>query len=164
MVNDETPISNLPESTFWMSVSNGAVTHFVLSPSFAATASNRSMSHPMTVFPSVSRYSLGAYVESTPTVIVPSLLMSAGTCAASAESTEDCGVTVWLPPDDPPPQAASNVRAAATTTARADWRDERVTGDLRARVVSPSCQGAANLWGTLLCQDFVTSGDPRRHQ
>src|SRR3954451_9098396 len=30
IVNDETPTSNLPAPTFWMRVSNGAVTHFVL--------------------------------------------------------------------------------------------------------------------------------------
>src|SRR3954451_19849975 len=106
MVNDETPISNLPEPTFWMRVSNGAVTHFVFSPSFAAIASKRSTSQPTTVLPSASRHSLGASVESTPTVIVPSLLTDAGTCPASWESTDDWVLTVWLsPPDDPPPQA-----------------------------------------------------------
>ncbi len=59
-VNDETPISYLPDETPGMIASNGAGVNDALSPSLAATALNRSTSNPITVLPSLSRNSLGA--------------------------------------------------------------------------------------------------------
>src|SRR5690348_15482305 len=109
MLKDETPISYLPESTAWISVGNGAVMYFVFRPSFAATALKRSTSIPTAVLPSAARKSLGGYVVSIPTVMVPSDLMDDGTIAASCLSTVPPGVTatLLLPPDEPPPHAAT---------------------------------------------------------
>src|SRR5262245_12072352 len=98
MVNDETPMSYLPDVTPGMIASNGADTHCVLMPSFPATALKRSTSKPITVLPSVSRNSLGGYVESVPMTIVPFDLIAAGTFAASDGSTDDAIVGVLPPP------------------------------------------------------------------
>ena len=53
IVNDETPISYLPEDTPGMIALNGAGLNSAFSPSLAATALNRSTSKPMTVLPSL---------------------------------------------------------------------------------------------------------------
>src|SRR6478609_1560758 len=87
MVKDETPTSYLPEVTPRMMVSNPAFWNSALRPSLAATALKRSTSMPMTVLPSVSMNSLGAYDASEPTMIVPRSLIFCGTLAASAGST-----------------------------------------------------------------------------
>src|SRR4051794_14434111 len=121
-VNDETPMLYLPEPTPGMIASNFADCQSVVRPSLPATALNRSTSKPMTVLPSVSRYSLGAYDESVPTMIFPADLSAAGTFAASALSTADDAA--GEPPPDPVsvpldslPQAASDtVKAAAAAT------------------------------------------------
>src|SRR6266511_3886366 len=119
MVNDETPALYLPEFTPGMILPNVADCHSVVRPSLAATALNRSTSKPITVLPSVSRNSLGAYVESVPTISFPAALMSAGTFAASALSTDDDAAgavaPVPEPPFDSPPQAAIDAVSAATT-------------------------------------------------
>src|SRR4051812_41231872 len=97
MVNDETPISYfwlLTPSMIWP---NGAVTNLAFSPSLAATALKTSTSKPWIVLPSSARNSLGAYVESVPTRISPSLLIESGTFAASAASTLDVALGVLLP-------------------------------------------------------------------
>src|SRR2546423_10555415 len=119
MVNDETPMLYLAEPTPGMMSSNFADCHSVLSPNLPATALNRSTSNPMIVLPSVSRNSLGAYVESVPIMIFPADLTAAGTFAASALSTHDFGWAV-LPPLLPlfsPPHAAM-VMASAAAAAR----------------------------------------------
>src|SRR4051795_4452589 len=127
-VNEDTPTLYFPVPTPGMMLLNDADCHSVFRPSLAATALNSSTSKPFTVLPSVSRNSLGAYVESVPMVIVPSLLTEAGTWPASCESTDDWVLTVWLsPPDDPPPQAASSVRADTRTVARARRREACIT-------------------------------------
>src|SRR6476660_5107714 len=87
MVNDDTPTSYLPEPTPGMMSPNGAEVNSAFRPSFCATALNRSTSKPTTVLPSVSMNSAGAYVESVPTMILPSDLTAAGTLSASALST-----------------------------------------------------------------------------
>src|SRR4051794_32598732 len=91
MVNDETPTLYLPVPTPGMMLSNVADCHCVVRPSLPATALKRSTSKPITVLPSASRNSLGAYVESVPMTSLPADLMSAGTFAASALSTDDEG-------------------------------------------------------------------------
>src|SRR3954454_1424014 len=99
--------------------------------------------------------------------MVPSLFTAAGTFAARAESTEDCGFTVWsLPPDDPPLQAESRVRAPARAAACRPWRENRFTVVTSVVVVMSilPCEGPGGLWWTLLCQDFATWGAPRRYQ
>src|SRR3954451_5332616 len=90
-VNDETPTLYLPVPTPGMMLSKLADCQSVVRPNFCATALNRSTSNPMTVLPSVSRNSLGAYDESVPMISLPDALMSAGTFAASALSTVDDG-------------------------------------------------------------------------
>jgi hypothetical protein len=105
----------LPEATPAISEPKSPDCHSVVRPSFLATALNRSTSKPMTVLPSVSRNSLGAYVESVPTTILPSALIAAGTIAASLSSTpvDELGagpVGAWLFSE---PQAA---RASARAT------------------------------------------------
>jgi hypothetical protein len=60
IVNDETPVSYLPEPTPAMIESNGAVSNCAFRPSFCATRVNRSTSKPMIVWPSSARNSLGA--------------------------------------------------------------------------------------------------------
>src|SRR6266498_405311 len=97
MVNDETPTSYFQDSTPGMIASNLADVHWVVRPSLAATALNRSTSKPMTVLPSVSRNSLGASVESVPMSSLPSALAAAGTFAASAWSTPEALVVAVLP-------------------------------------------------------------------
>src|SRR3954452_2687458 len=131
MVNEETPASNFPDPTFWVGGSNAAVLHSVVRPSLAATASNRSTSKPMTVLPSVSRYSFGGYVESVPIEMTPSLLMSAGTLLASALSTDDF-VSTWSlpPPDELPPHATVNARSATRLLTPAARRGVRITLNL----------------------------------
>src|SRR5512139_3166734 len=121
IVKEDTPISYFPDCMLGMRLGNGAETYFVLSPSFAATALNRSMSKPTTVLPSAARNSLGAYVESVPTVMVPSDEMPAGTIAASAVSFEVVGdAPAFVSAVASPPQAASTRAArAATAAARA---------------------------------------------
>src|SRR5260370_35029412 len=89
IVNDDTPTSYLAVSTPAMMLPNGAVTNCAVSPSFAATALNTSTSKPSIVLPSAARNSLGAYVESVPTTILPSALTTSGTFAASAASPVD---------------------------------------------------------------------------
>src|SRR3954449_11292444 len=121
-VNEETPTVYFLLATPGMMLSNEADCHSVVRPSLPATALNRSTSKPMTVLPSVSRYSLGAYDESVPTMIFPADLSAAGTFAASALSTADDAA--GEPPPDPVsvpldslPQAASDtVKAAAAAT------------------------------------------------
>ena len=58
-VKDETPMSNFPLPTPVMIESNAEGTHSVFNPNLAMAASKSSTSMPMTVFPSVSRYSFG---------------------------------------------------------------------------------------------------------
>src|SRR3954447_8544649 len=112
IVKEETPTVYLPELTPGMMLSNVADCHSVVRPSFAATALNRSTSKPITVLPSVSTYSLGAYVESVPMVSLPADLIAAGTLAASAASTAVDGVAeagaapVEVSPPVSSPQAA----------------------------------------------------------
>src|SRR6266545_5512674 len=91
MVNEDTPASYLPDWMPGMMSSNLVEVHSVFSPSLAAAASNTSRSQPMTVLPSASRNSFGAYDASTPMVILPSLLTAAGTMATSLESAEPVG-------------------------------------------------------------------------
>src|SRR5512139_13912 len=122
IVKEDTPISYFPDCMLGMRLGNGAETYFVLSPSFAATALNRSMSKPTTVLPSAARNSLGAYVESVPTVIVPSDEMPAGTIAASAVSFEVVGVApvfVSAVLESPPQATSTRAARAATAAARA---------------------------------------------
>src|SRR5213078_3103057 len=129
MVNDDTPSSYLPDCTPGMMSSNFADCQSVFRPSFAATALNRSTSNPMTVLPSVSRNSLGAYVESVPMRILPSDLMAAGTFAASAESTAVDGVGPAVPDSlFFSPHAASGSASAATASTATAKRLERVMG------------------------------------
>jgi hypothetical protein len=59
MVNDDTPISYLPDSMPGMMSANLAGWNSAFRPSLAATAANRSMSQPTGVLPSVSRNSFG---------------------------------------------------------------------------------------------------------
>src|SRR5512133_166513 len=125
MVNDETPISYLPDETPGMIAPNGAGLNEALRPSVAATALNRSMSTPMTVFPSLSRNSLGGYVASVPTVIVPSSETAEGTFDARAASRTAAVVRLGDPPGDAeslevldPPQAASTKASAVTVPVR----------------------------------------------
>src|SRR6266545_1967340 len=60
--------------------------HCVFTPSFPATALNRSTSNPATVL-SGARNSLGSYRGSVATVSAPADRIGPGTCAASAVST-----------------------------------------------------------------------------
>src|SRR4051794_234063 len=110
-VNEDTPTLYLPVLTPGMMPSNDADCHSVFRPSLPATALNRSTSKPFTVLPSVSRNSLGAYVESVPMVSLPADLMFAGTLAASAVSTDEDGAGAEPVPVplsfDSPPHAAS---------------------------------------------------------
>src|SRR3954469_12899970 len=111
IVNDETPVPYLPGLTPGMMLSNVADCHCVVRPNLPATALNRSTSKPITVLPSVSRNSFGAYVESVPMISLPADWISAGTFAASAASTEDDAAgapvdPVPVPPPDSDPQAA----------------------------------------------------------
>src|SRR2546421_6759091 len=124
MVNDETPMLYLPEPTPGMMSSNFADCHSAFSPNLPATALNRSTSNPMTVLPSVSRNSLGAYVESVPMRILPSALIAAGTFAASAESTAVEGVGPAVPDSlfFWPHAASGNASAATARTATATRR------------------------------------------
>src|ERR1700712_2459658 len=92
IVNDETPTLYLALLTPGMMLSNVADCHSVVRPSFCATALNRSTSKPITVLPSASRNSLGAYDESVPMISLPAALMSAGTFADS-ESSADADAT-----------------------------------------------------------------------
>src|SRR5438270_1562546 len=111
-VNDETPASYFPEPTPAMIESNPAVWNSALRPSFCATRLNRSTSKPWMVDPSAATNSLGAYVVSLPTTILPSALMLAGTFAARAGSaaTDDGApeeppaalLPEELPPDEEP--------------------------------------------------------------
>src|SRR5450631_1460584 len=87
IVKLETPMSYLPLSTPAMIVSKPAGWYTTLTPSFCATALNRSTSMPSTVLPSAFRNSLGAYVASVPTTILPADLTLAGSLAARAAST-----------------------------------------------------------------------------
>src|SRR2546430_1771286 len=122
MVNEDTPSSYLPDCTPGMMSSNFADCQSVFRPSLLATALNRSTSNPMTVLPSVSRNSLGAYDESVPMLIVPADLIDAGTFAASALSTEL--VTAGAPPplELLPPQADMPAAIASTAIAASQWR------------------------------------------
>src|SRR3954464_5809464 len=86
-VNDETTTLYFLLATPGMMLSKVADCHSAFRPSLPATALNRSTSKPMTVLPSASRNSLGAYDESVPLTSLPADLMSAGTFAASAAST-----------------------------------------------------------------------------
>src|ERR1043165_6619992 len=119
IVKEETPAAYFLLVTPGMMLSNLADCHSVVRPSFWATALNRSTSKPSTVLPSVARNSLGAYVASTPMVMVPSDLMASGTICASALSADgDAVVDDGLPPLDSwppllPPQAATRATAAA---------------------------------------------------
>src|SRR5213078_179483 len=109
MVNDDTPSSYLPDCTPGMMSSNFADCQSVFRPSFAATALNRSTSNPMTVLPSV--------------------LMAAGTFAASAESTAVDGVGPAVPDSlFFSPHAASGSASAATASTATAKRLERVMG------------------------------------
>src|SRR4051812_36301623 len=74
-----------------------------------------------------------------PMVMTPSLFTDAGTLAARAESTDDCGVTAPLspPPDELPPQAA-RLSVAAMTSAGVRRRD-------RASTVPPERDGSRNI-------------------
>src|SRR3954451_5368703 len=123
-VNEDTPTLYFPVPTPGMMLLNDADCHSVFRPSLAATALNSSTSKPFTVLPSVSRNSLGAYVESVPMVSFPADLMSAGTFAARALSTDDDGVGAEPVPvpllsfDSPPHAASATVMVAAAITPR----------------------------------------------
>src|SRR4051812_25614645 len=124
-VNEETPTLYFPLLTPGMMLSNVADCHWVVRPSFAATALNRSTSKPMTVLPSASRNSLGAYDESVPMLSLPPALMSAGTFAARALSTVALAAgdapepePVPVSPDSEPQAASEVLNAAATATPR----------------------------------------------
>src|SRR5689334_5115264 len=133
MVNDETPISYLPDDTPGMIALNGAGENFAFRPSLAATALNRSTSKPMTVLPSLARNSLGAYVASVPTVMLPSAPTVEETFFASAGSadTPAAGLAEDPPPgelellDEPPdpPQAASDRASVVAAMAASGSRD-----------------------------------------
>ena len=130
------PASYLPDCTPGMMSSNFADCHSVFRPSFCATALNRSTSKPITVLPSVSRNSLGAYVESVPMMILPADLIDAGTLAASAVSTEV--VTAGAPPEVPlllPQPAMANATANTPITPS----QTRVRGPVK-ELISPSMQ------------------------
>src|SRR5689334_10027400 len=131
IVNDETPTLYFLVPTPGMMLSNDADCHSVVRPSFWPTALNRSTSNPMTVLPSASRNSLGAYVESVPMTSLPADLMSAGTLSARLVSAEALAagvepVPVLLP--DSEPQAATEVVSA---TATASPRIARRPGEVR---------------------------------
>src|SRR5919199_6183265 len=132
MVKDETPTLYLPVPTPGMMLSNVADCHWVVNPSLPATALNRSTSKPITVLPSVSRNSLGAYVESVPMTSLPADLIWDGTFAASAASADAEGAEppaepVPVPPPDSEPQAAiDTVNAAATASPRTSRRGWKV--------------------------------------
>src|SRR3712207_1485290 len=116
MVNDETPMLYFLLVTPGMMLSNEADCHSVARPSFCATALNRSTSTPLTVLPSASRNSFGAYVESVPMMIFPADLIAAGTLSASAVSAEADGTGVPEPVSlDSSPQADSDTVIAAAT-------------------------------------------------
>src|SRR5919107_512393 len=120
IVNDETPALYLPVFTPGMMLSNVADCHWVVRPNLPARALNRSTSKPITVLPSVSRNSFGAYVESVPMRSLPADLISAGIFAASAVSTDDDGAgapaePVPLPLSDSEPQAAIDTVSVAAT-------------------------------------------------
>src|SRR5579859_6848952 len=139
IVNEETPMLYLPDVTPGMMSSNFALCQLVFRPSFPATALNRSTSNPMTVLPSVSRNSLGAYVESVPMLITPADLMAAGTFAASELSTEV--VTAGAPPplELPPPQPARAMVTARTAPTPSQPRD------LTCELISSSIQGTRTI-------------------
>src|SRR4051794_19000412 len=101
IVKEETPASYFPELTPAMIESNGAVAKSAFRPSLAATRSNRSTSKPSMVVPSAARNSLGAYVVSLPTEMVPSAETAAGTFAARAGSAETLGSGVPELPEPP---------------------------------------------------------------
>src|SRR4051794_39734021 len=129
IVNDEKPGPYFPGLTPGVMLSNGADCHCVVRPNLPATALKRSTSKPITVLPSVSRNSFGAYVESVPMTSLPADLISAGTFAASAVSTDDDGAgapaepALPLPLSDSEPQAASDTVSVAATA-----RPRRVRG------------------------------------
>src|SRR4051812_30598361 len=94
--------------------------------------------------------------------MVPSLLMAAGTFAASAESTDDFCVTVWVPPDEPPPQAVPRATTENTTVVTAARRVLRILAALQD--IGRSGRHLARPGGFAapsLCQDSGTPGDPR---
>src|SRR5262245_53304469 len=126
IVKDETLASYFPDCTPAISEPKSPDCHSVLRPSLPATALNRSTSKPMTVLPSVSRNSLGAYVESVPIRILPSALIAAGTIAARALSTpaDDVGagpdgVSLLVEPHAVSASDTATVPSAAT--AQRDW-------------------------------------------
>src|SRR6476469_5378612 len=132
MVNDETPTSYLPEEMPGMIEPNGVGTNVALSPSFAATARNRSTSKPIAVLPSLARNSFGAYVASVPTVMVPSEATALGTLAARAGSAfTAASLLEAAAPGEPdelepepldPPQAASDRVSAVAPVSRMSER------------------------------------------
>src|SRR5689334_10710827 len=130
IVNDETPTLYFLVPTPGMMLSNDADCHSVVRPSLWPTALNRSTSNPMTVLPSASRNSLGAYVESVPMISLPADLMSAGTLSARLVSADalDAGAAPVSSPPDSEPQAAIEVVSA---TATASPRIARRPGEVR---------------------------------
>src|SRR4051794_11624824 len=131
IVKEETPAPYFLLFTPGMMLSNEADCHWVVRPSFWATALNRSTSKPMTVLPSVSRNSLGAYVESVPMTSLPAAWTSAGTWWArlvAAEALATGAEPAPLPSPDSEPQAATEVVSA---TATASPRIARRPGEVR---------------------------------
>src|SRR3954463_13143910 len=101
------PTLYLPLLTPGMMLSKVADSQVVVRPSFWATALKRSTSNPITVLPSASRNSFGAYDESVPIVNLPAALMAAGTLSAGEMSAEALATGPELPvPVDSEPQAA----------------------------------------------------------
>src|SRR3954454_7383580 len=117
-VNEETPAPYFLLVTPGMMLSKVADCHCVVRPSFWAIALNRSTSNPMTVLPSASRNSLGAYVESVPMISLPADLMSGGALSARpvwAEALAAGAEPAPLLSPDSEPQAAIEVVSAAAT-------------------------------------------------
>src|SRR5918994_86265 len=135
IVKLETPMSYLPLWTPRMIASKAEGTHSVLTPNFAMTASKRSTSMPMTVLPSVSRYSLGWYVASVPTTMVPALLIFSGSFATSAWSgpeaeAEAVGAALVVAPTSDSESEPHALRASAVVAAAATARAR--VGDMGA--------------------------------
>ena len=82
-------------------------------PITVATALPRSTSKPITVVPSVSMNSLGAYEASVPKASLPSEAMSAGTSAAMVASSVTVGVLPVASLDSSLPHAVRNREAEA---------------------------------------------------
>src|SRR3954467_718730 len=94
-----------------------------LRPSFSVTALNRSMSKP-TMSSLASRNSLGAYVGSVPTLMVPLLAISSGTSLARSSSC----FTEALAEDPPAPSESllsAHAESEATLSAPAARRPQR---------------------------------------